>query len=196
MNKETFPIWNFSPSHVSIGFSQIAFPTIVLPKDDRTNSFQEEQLGLPYWTMIWASCASVGVSKYLDTPILDFLTICVHLPFWPGCKLILRLLLVLRIPGSLEIMSMTFVAVICDADDSCSVNTAHDHLSQCHLGVRLNLCISEIVVPTPISWDDRDPSMTQNELFWSRFCFFPAWCVICRESFSWAVHGVRVSVRW
>ena len=29
-------------------------------------------------------------------------------------------------PGSLEIMSMTFVAVICDADDPCSVNTAYD----------------------------------------------------------------------
>ena len=44
----------FSPSYASIGFSQIAFPTIVLPKDDRTNSAQEEQLGLPYWTMILA----------------------------------------------------------------------------------------------------------------------------------------------
>ena len=27
-------------------------------------------------------------------------------------------------PGCLEIMSMTFAAVICDADDPCSVNTA------------------------------------------------------------------------
>ena len=42
----------FSPSHVSIGFSQIAFSTIVLPKDDHTDFFQEERLGLPYWTMI------------------------------------------------------------------------------------------------------------------------------------------------
>ena len=39
------PNLEFSPSHVSIEFSQIAFPTIVLLKDDRTNSFQEEQLG-------------------------------------------------------------------------------------------------------------------------------------------------------
>ena len=29
-------------------------------------------------------------------------------------------------PGSLEIMSMTFAAVMCDADDPCSVNTAYD----------------------------------------------------------------------
>ena len=27
-------------------------------------------------------------------------------------------------PGSLDIMSMTFAAVMCDADDPCSVNTA------------------------------------------------------------------------
>ena len=40
------PNLEFSPSHVSIGFSQIAFPIIDLPKDDRTNSFQEERLGL------------------------------------------------------------------------------------------------------------------------------------------------------
>ena len=39
------PNLEFSPSHVSIGFSQIALPTIVLPKDDRTDSAQEEQLG-------------------------------------------------------------------------------------------------------------------------------------------------------
>ena len=29
-------------------------------------------------------------------------------------------------PGSLDGMSMTFAAVICDADDPCSVNTAYD----------------------------------------------------------------------
>ena len=34
------PNLEFSPSHASIGFSQIAFPIIVLPKDDRTDSFQ------------------------------------------------------------------------------------------------------------------------------------------------------------
>ena len=39
------PNLEFSPSHVSIRFSQIAFPTIVLLKDDRTDSAQEEQLG-------------------------------------------------------------------------------------------------------------------------------------------------------
>ena len=38
----------FSHIHVSIGLSQIAFPIIVLPKDDHTDFAQEERLGLPY----------------------------------------------------------------------------------------------------------------------------------------------------
>ena len=50
----SIPNWKPSPSHASIGFSQIAFPTIVLPKDDRANSFQEERLDLPHWTMVLA----------------------------------------------------------------------------------------------------------------------------------------------
>ena len=60
------PNLEFSPSHASIGFSQIAFAIIVLPKDDHKDSFQEERLGLPYWTMILAICVSVDVSNYLD----------------------------------------------------------------------------------------------------------------------------------
>ena len=83
----------------SIGFSQIAFPTIVLPKDDRTGFAQEERLGLPYWTMILAICVVVDESKCLDTPILEFSIICEHLPCLPGYKLILRPLLVLRNPA-------------------------------------------------------------------------------------------------
>ena len=63
------PSLEFSPIHVSMGFSQIAFPTIVLPKDDRTDSAQEEQLGLPHWTMILAICVVIDESKCLDTPI-------------------------------------------------------------------------------------------------------------------------------
>ena len=90
------PNLEFSPSHISKGFSQIVFPITVLPKDDRTNSFQEEQLGLPYWTMILVICVVVDKSKCLDTPILEFSIICQHLPFSLRYKLILRLLLVHR----------------------------------------------------------------------------------------------------
>ena len=81
------PNLEFSPSTVSIGFSQIAFPTVVLPKDDRTNSFREERLGLPCWTMIWAICELVDVSKYLDILTLDSSITSVHLQSWPGCSL-------------------------------------------------------------------------------------------------------------
>ena len=64
--------WKPSPNRISTGFSQIAFPITVLPKDDRVDFAQEEQLGLPYWTMISAICAVADGSKCLDTPILDF----------------------------------------------------------------------------------------------------------------------------
>ena len=70
--------------------------TIGLPKDDRTDSVQEERLGLPYWTMILAICVVVDESKCLDTPISEFSIICEHLPFLLGYKPILRLLLVHR----------------------------------------------------------------------------------------------------
>ena len=91
--------FGISPSHVSLGFSQIAFPITVLPKDERADSAQDERLGLPYWTMIWAICVVVDESKCLDTPILEFSIICEHLPFLLGYKLILRLLLVHRNPA-------------------------------------------------------------------------------------------------
>ena len=41
------PNLEFSPSHVSIGFSQIAFSITVLPMDGSTDFAQEERLGLP-----------------------------------------------------------------------------------------------------------------------------------------------------
>ena len=94
--EETFPIWNFLPAHVSIGCSQIAFPIMVLPKDDHTDSVQEERLGLRYWTMISAICVVVDESKCVDTPILEFSIILEHLPFLLGYKQILRPLLVHR----------------------------------------------------------------------------------------------------
>ena len=42
----------------------------------------------------------------------------------PGFQQILRPLLVLHNRASLEMLSMTFAVVTCDADDPCSVNTA------------------------------------------------------------------------
>ena len=48
----SIPNWKHSPNRALTGFSQIAFPIVVLPEDDHTDSAQEEQLGLRYWTMI------------------------------------------------------------------------------------------------------------------------------------------------
>ena len=73
------------PNRIPIELSQTAVPTIVLPKDDRTDFVQEERLGLPYWTMILAICAFIDVSKYLDILTLDL-----FLPFLPGFQQILR----------------------------------------------------------------------------------------------------------
>ena len=93
------PILELSPNHVSIGFSQIAFPITVLPKDDRTDSAQEEQLGLQYWTMISAICVVVDESKCLDTPISEFSIIFGASSILLGSQQILRLLLVHRNPA-------------------------------------------------------------------------------------------------
>ena len=68
----SFPSWKPSPNRVPIELSQIAFPIIVLPKDDHTDSAQEERLDLPYWTMILAICVVVDESKCLDIPIWEF----------------------------------------------------------------------------------------------------------------------------
>ena len=133
---------------------------------DRTDFAQEEQLGLRYWTMILAICALVDVSNYLDIPTLEFLITLVRLPFLPGCKRILRLLLVLRIlevwiycPWLLRlsfVMLMILVRWI--------LRKTLNHLSHCHLGVQLDLCIFDVLIPTLNSWDDSDLFSTQNVL--------------------------------
>ena len=88
--------WTFEGTESIFSITLILFWT-VLPKDDRTDFAQEEQPDLPYWTMILAICALVDVSKYLDILTLEFSTTSVRLPFWPGYKRIMHLLLVLRI---------------------------------------------------------------------------------------------------
>ena len=78
----SFPNLELFPNRVPIELSRFAFPIIVLPEDDRTDSFQVERLGLPYWTMIWAICVVVDESKCLDIPIWEFSVILEHLPFF------------------------------------------------------------------------------------------------------------------
>ena len=73
------PDWKPSPNRTSIGFSQIAFPITVLPKDDHTDFAQEERLGLTYWTMILAILCRgrrIQMSGHSD---FGFFIICEHL---------------------------------------------------------------------------------------------------------------------
>ena len=59
----------------------MAFPIIVLPKDDRTHFVQEERLGLPYWTTIKDICVVADVSTCLDILTVECSITSVHLPF-------------------------------------------------------------------------------------------------------------------
>ena len=95
---------------------QIAFPIIVLPEDDRTDSFREERLGLPYWTMIGAICALVDVSQYLDGHS-DFgiLNSVGASSIFTWVKADTASAACPEHPGSLDTKSMTFPVVICDA---------------------------------------------------------------------------------
>ena len=56
-------------------------------------------------------------------------------------------------PGSLDLLSMTFATVICDADDPCSVNSAYDPESSFAMSLRstTRLCTMNIEAPTPNS---------------------------------------------
>ena len=100
------------PNGVPIELSQIAFPIIVLPEDDRTDSFREERLDLPYWTMILAICVvgrQIQISGHSDFGIFNnvdasSILTCVQADTASAaCP---------EHPGSLDTLSMTFAAVI------------------------------------------------------------------------------------
>ena len=78
----------------------------------RTDFVQDERLGLPYCTMISTICVVVDESKCLDIPILDFLIILKHLPFSPWVSADTASAACHLQPGNLEMISMTFAAVI------------------------------------------------------------------------------------
>ena len=66
----------------------------------------------------------VDESKCLDILILEFSIILEHLPFFTWVLGDTASAACCAQPGSLDMISMTFAPVICDADDPCSVNTA------------------------------------------------------------------------
>ena len=76
--------------------------------------------------MILAICASVDVSKNLDILTLEFFSNVDASSILNRVSADTASAACLEHPGSLDIISMTFAAVICDADDPCSVNTLSD----------------------------------------------------------------------
>ena len=106
------PNWKPSPNRAVRGFSQIAFLISVLPKDDHTDFAQEERLGLPYWTMILAICVVVDESKCLDTPILEFFSNFGASSIYTWVLAETASAACPAQTGILEMISMTFAAVI------------------------------------------------------------------------------------
>ena len=76
--------------------------------------------------MILAICVSVDVSKKKGILTVEFSIKSVHLPFLTWVKADTASAACPAHRGSLEIMSMTFAAVIWDADEPCSINTAYE----------------------------------------------------------------------
>ena len=105
-------------------FLKLFLLMIVLPMGDRTYSVQEERLDLPYVIMILAVCVSADVSKYLVNLTLEFFKNVGASSILTWVQADTASVACLAHPGSPEIMSMTFAAVICDADDPCSVNSS------------------------------------------------------------------------
>ena len=109
------------PIQVPIELPQIVFPTRGQQLDVRTSFVREEPPGLRCLTMIWAIYAVEDVSIHLDIQTVNF-DKCGASSILPGCKLILRRRLVQGILSS-AITSISFAAVVCEADDPRSVNT-------------------------------------------------------------------------
>ena len=113
-------------------------------------------------------CVLVDVSKYLDILTLGSSKKMVHLPFWSGCGQILRLFFCLAHSGNLDITSITFcnrhlwswwssLRKYCIRSWIICRNVAS--------GYNSTFCISEIVAPTPNSWDGRDQLKTKHEQY-------------------------------
>ena len=116
--------------------------------------------------MILAICVVVDESKCLDTPIWEFFIICEHLPFLPGYRQILRLLLVHHNPAIWRwypwswrlsfVMLMILVQWI--------LHEIQNRFWQYHHGVQLDLYNFGALPPIRHPLNDRCPLVKQNEL--------------------------------
>ena len=89
-----------------------------------TNFVQEEPLDHRCLTMISATCVVEDVSIYLDSLTLEFWAIWERPPIFTRVYADTASAACPSQSGNLAITSITFPAVICDADEPCSVKTA------------------------------------------------------------------------
>ena len=103
--------------------------------------------------MIKATCASADVSKYLDILTLEFFNNVDASSILTSVKADTASAACPEHPGNLDIMSVTYAAVICDADDPCSVNTAYEPESSFTMSPpnTTQLCTFDTGVPAPNS---------------------------------------------
>ena len=87
---------------------------------------REEPLDLQCLTMTLATHVVEDVCIFLDILTWEFSAILERPTSLLECKLILRRLLVLHNQVVLQWYPITFAAVICDADEPYSVNTAYE----------------------------------------------------------------------
>ena len=111
-------------SHSSPKKKSNFFPTVSLPLDVRTGFVRVELLGPKCLTMILSICVMDFVSSKSDILISEIWAVWKRLPFSPEWTQLLHRLLVHHSLVVLQWRPITFAAVICDADEPYSVNTA------------------------------------------------------------------------
>ena len=112
------------PIHVTKNSSNCISPIRVPPVCVRTSFFQEEQRGLHYFPLILAICVVEDVSIYLDMLMWEFWAIWERPPIFTCVCADTASAACPSQSGSLAITSITFAAVVCEADEPCSLNTA------------------------------------------------------------------------
>ena len=125
------PNWKPSPNRTSIGFSQIAVPTTVLPKDDRTDFLREGITGSSMFAHDFDhKCRGRRIQKsgQSDFGILSNLAASSNFP-WVQAEAASAACP--SQPRSLATTSITFAALVWDADEPCSVKTAQAPESSC-----------------------------------------------------------------
>ena len=216
MNKETFSqIWNFLPPTVlQVGFSQIClFHNSHCQKDDHTDFAQEERLGVPYWTMIWAICVVVDESKMSGHSDLGFFkNLRSILHFYLGISRYLRPAGI--VPAHPVAVWIWYPWLVLPSFVMLMILVRwilHKiHISQYHLGIQLDLCIFGALPPIQHFSNDRCPSVRRNELlrpssllhrspvsyFWLWSSSTPKFSPIFSHSLSTAAFAAWIFMAW